>query len=79
MDELKLDSLEARRNQHIRTLVNSILRDDCHPALRQLFALGSDGLVVNNLASRTAFGGKRFALMGAKIFNAEKAAALAPT
>ena len=38
-----------------------------------------DGLVVNNLASRTAFGGKRFALMGAKIFNAEKAAALAPT
>lgn len=79
LDELKLDSLETRRNQHVRTLVNSILKEDCHPALSQLFALGPEGQVVNNLISRTAFGGKRFSIMGAKIFNLGKTTVPAPT
>jgi len=71
LDELGLQSLECRRNKHIIGIVRSILENECHPALQEMFKAGTDGRILTPYSPRTALGAKRFSCTGATIFNAD--------
>src|SRR3989442_5331542 len=56
LKRLELLSLKERRDKKIITAVKNILCNNCHPYLSNMFEEGSDGLISNNIASRTTFG-----------------------
>ena len=62
LEELKLDSLKRRRNQHAIDLATSILSRQTHPALF--------GILDNNSENkRTKIGQKRFSVIAEQLLN----------
>ena len=39
LEALNLESLEARRHEHIESLVKSIIAENCHPAMYNMFTV----------------------------------------
>ena len=68
LEKLGLESLDILRENHVLKIVNSIQRN-CHPALRGLFTLDTDGRLINDSTSRIKIGQKRFSVVGAEIYN----------
>lgn len=66
---LGLQSLGERREKKILKEVKKIINNDCHPSLANMFSIRSDGLIYNNVQSRTSFSNKRFSVYAAKVFN----------
>ena len=70
LEALQLQSLESRRTDHVAKIVSSVLDGTCHPALKDLFKTGADGMIEYTFVPRTAIGRKRFTFSGASIYNA---------
>ena len=71
LDALQLATLESRRKNRVCSIVGSIIQGDCHPAVKDWFAVGADGRILADCASRTRFGARRFKCAGALTFNSE--------
>ena len=69
LETLHLQPLEVRRRLHISELVQSMISRSCHPAFLDFFTINGDGDVVINYTPRIRMGAKRFAVMGATVFN----------
>ena len=69
LEKLGLEPLDSRRENRVLKIVNSIIQKDCHPALRELFALDADARLVNDSTARIKIGEKRFSAVGKKIYN----------
>ena len=72
LKELRLPSLESRRGERVCSIADSIFRGSCHPAFKEFFAVGPDGMILIDSAPRTQFGGKRFKHSGALAYNLAK-------
>jgi len=72
LEALNLDSLDRRRSEHTRVLVNSFITGDCHPAMRDMFTVSSDGKVLNDRKTRIGIGQRRFSVYAADKFNCSK-------
>ena len=70
---LGLETLSMRRTKHTVSIIESILREDCHPALRNLFTGSQVNDEVTIQGSRTAVGRRRFSVAGAIAFNQSRA------
>ena len=69
LETLKLPSLESRRNDHIVSLVRSIVEERSHPALNGLLRTLDTGEVTGDSVARIGVGKKRFKIHGALIYN----------
>ena len=69
LEKLGLEPLDSLRENHMLKIVNSIIQKDCHPALRELFALDANGRLVNDSTARIKIGEKRFSVFGREIYN----------
>ena len=67
--ELKLKTLEERRDIHVLKIIKDILNNDCHPATRGMFQFSSDGGIGNSATARTALGRSRFSIRGKEKYN----------
>src|SRR5437867_3485885 len=70
LEELNLQSLESRRNQHLVKIVTSCIEKKCHPDFINKFSKSLSS--VNELSmppSRTLLGRKRFSFIGAAEYN----------
>jgi len=66
---LQLDSLESRRTRHVISIVHSILSGDCHPALKRMFEITSEGRVKNSEISRLRMGQRRISVYARELIN----------
>ena len=71
LSSLGLQSLESRREKHVLDLVRSILEQECHPALKDIFKVTEDGKIVIQYQAQKKVGSKRFCLYGANLYNKE--------
>jgi len=71
LESLELETMESRRADHIRTLVESFLSGNCHPAMRDIFIRKQDGAfeTIDPQNSRTVIGKKRFSAFAIKTLN----------
>jgi retron-type reverse transcriptase len=68
LEALELESLQSRREKRIVKLVSSFVTGDCHPGLRSMFDVNTDGSVVVR-QSKILLGRRRFCVAGAELFN----------
>ena len=66
---LQLESLEARRESHVVSLVKKILTGDCHPSFLDYFTVGQEGQLSSGCISNRVVGKKRFKVHGAETYN----------
>jgi len=69
LNYLNLTSLSSRREEKIINTVHDIIDNNCHPSLCDMFVMGIDGLIVNNIICRTKFGKRRFSILAKDTYN----------
>ena len=69
LEELKLQNLNERRNNHILEIVLSFMSNEKHPAFNTFFTANTDNTIHRAIAPRTTAGKKRIAHFGAELYN----------
>ena len=69
LKQLRLEPLESRREIRVLKVIDSILRQDCHPAVANMFQCDTDGHLINDATARIKVGHKRFSMFGKEIYN----------
>ena len=69
LKQLRLESLESRREARVLKVIDSILRQDCHPAIASMFQRDTDGRLINDATARIKVGHKRFSMFGKEVYN----------
>ena len=72
IEHLQLESLSNRRSMHLKKLF-SILTNESHPALHQLFQVNNEGCLVRAVVDDEAthrIGHRRFSIYAPTVFNA---------
>ena len=69
LKQLRLESLESRREARVLKVIDSILRQDCHPAIASIFQRDTDGRLINDATARIKVGHKRFSMFGKEVYN----------
>ena len=69
VEALGLGSLDKRRMDHLVSLIKSIVTENCHPAILNMFTLLPDGKVINDQRSRISIGNRRFSAFGLRKYN----------
>ena len=73
MEELKLETLEKRRKDHILKIVDNIIERKCHPALMNMFQENKENDLLEIKTTKTVHGKKRFCITGAIAYNEDNA------
>jgi len=71
LESLNLESLESRRTKHVVNIVESIIDGDCHPALKDIFTVRADGLLISSRQPRIGIGKRRFAVYAKELYDNE--------
>ena len=69
LEALNLESLDKRRTDHIISLVDSIISENCHPALLNMFTVLQNGKVSTDQQARIGIGKRRFSVFAPGKYN----------
>ena len=69
LQKLGLQTLQERRERKVIKTVKDIFNENCHPMLHDMFRLGEDGLITNEVKSRTTFDKKKFSSYAKELYN----------
>ena len=69
LDELKLQNLNERRDDHVLDLMQYFLNNNKHPAFDKFLAINADNTICRGNPLRTVAGKKRIAHYGAELYN----------
>jgi hypothetical protein len=69
---LNLELLGDRRMRRIVSLVESIMAEDCHPALLGMFSPSDNGSITNDKLSRIGIGKRRFSVYAKEVYNLKR-------
>ena len=69
LQSLHLESLESRHTNHIVKIVESIMFGDCHPALKDILTVRSDGALISSRQPCIAIGKRRFAVFAKELYS----------
>jgi len=69
LEALNLEPLEARRHKHLTSLVKSIVAENCHPAMYNMFTVLPDDTVSYDQHTRIGIGKRRFSVFAAENYN----------
>ena len=69
LESLKLQPLSVRRAEHVIDLVESIVSNNIHPALLNMFQRDIDDNIANNQTARIGIGRRRFSIYAKNLAN----------